>query len=77
MPEWYTLGMSGFGLRGTTFSRHVVVTSDNYELSMVRIEDTVTRPNQPFLWPERRSKGPVLFKHGARSDGYVWLLGIF
>ena len=44
---------------------------------MVRIEDTVSRPNQPFPWTEERRKGPVLFKHGARSDGYVWLLGIF
>ena len=73
MPPW----LEAFGMQGTQYARHIVTTDDGYELSMVRLIDTLTDGN--ISGPNDAtagSMGPVLLQHGVGADGLSWLLGI-
>lgn len=73
LPEYGNVG--AFGLSGTTYDRHKVTTSDGYELTMVRLTDTVTDGDVFGAFADAGSKGPVMLLHSAADDGYSWLKG--
>ena len=53
-----------------------MTTDDGYELSMVRLLDTLT--DGTLVGPDANagSKGPVLLQHTVGTDGISWTLGL-
>ena len=71
MPEWGGAGV--FGATFTQFDRHIVTTSDGYELSMVRLTNTVSDGDAIAPFAGAGAKGPILLQHGIGADGLSWL----
>lgn len=67
MPEW-ALAITGDAL--TAFDRHIVTTTDGYELTLIRIRKGSSSSLDD---DEVGSNGPVLLHHGLYADGLAWL----
>ena len=82
MPDWGIPSFGTppspgvFGITMTSYARHIVTTSDGYDLSMVRLIDTLTDGDLSGPFAGAGSRGPVLLQHGVGADGLSWVQGL-